>query len=283
MPLVSTKEYLEDAANKFLIQQMQSTHAYVMGANENLLLLLDEWGDNVESEFDYNGDGNVDGADLGILLITEGGSQYPPNTDDPPVVSAFAEATRLPGVLLPSYQAPDPEPEETPTNIGALATQPDNQNYIYPTFFNFTIAEMPNLEYFVTKVTLPGFGYDSPLEQPNRFSLIKHPANKVVFSPLEMSFLVDENMENWLEISNWIRRTSVMDDHRDILEDTKKHFTQGTLFITNSAMNPNLEVTFYNMFPISVSGFEFDSQITDLTPWTANVTFAYDYYEIKKL
>jgi len=164
-----------------------------------------------------------------------------------------------------------------------ITKQPTNQNYIYPTYYKFVIKEMPQLEYFITKVTLPSFGYDSAIEQPNRFSLIRHPASKIVYAPLEMSFLVNEDMTNWLEISNWIRRTSVSDDHIDILDDTGEHFTQGTLFITNSAMNPNIEVTFYNMFPISVSGFEFDSQITDLTPWTANVTFAYDYYDIKKL
>jgi hypothetical protein len=164
-----------------------------------------------------------------------------------------------------------------------IDNQPTNQNYIYPTYYKFVIKEMPQLEYFITKVTLPSFGYDSAIEQPNRFSLIRHPASKIVYAPLEMSFLVNEDMTNWLEISNWIRRTSVSDDHIDILDDTGEHFTQGTLFITNSAMNPNIEVTFYNMFPISVSGFEFDSQVTDLTPWTANVTFAYDYYDIKKL
>jgi len=167
--------------------------------------------------------------------------------------------------------------------LGPISRQPTNQNYIYPTYYRFVIKEMPNLEYFITKVNLPSFGYDSSIEQPNRFSLIKHPANKVVFSPLEIEFLVDEDMSNWLEINNWIRRTSVVDDHRDIAEDTTTHFTQGTLFITNSAMNPNIEVTFYNMFPISISGFEFDSQIQELTPWTSTVVFSYDYYDIEKL
>lgn len=167
--------------------------------------------------------------------------------------------------------------------IGAIATQLSSENYIYPTYYRFIIAEMPKLEYSVTKVTLPSFGYDSPLEQNNRFTLIKHPGNRIVFGPLELDFLVDENMDNWLEISNWIKRTSVADDYAEVLENTKKHFTQGTLLITNSAMVPNLEVTFYNMFPISITGFEFNSGVQDLTPWSSTVSFAYDYYDIKKI
>lgn len=177
----------------------------------------------------------------------------------------------------------DPTVDGKRNDIGAIVNQVSSQNYIYPTYYRFTIAELPKLEYSVKKVTLPSFGYDSPVDQVNRFTLLKHPANRVSFGPLELEFLVDEDMENWLEISNWIRRTSVVDDHMDIMENTKKHFTQGTLLITNSAMVPNLEVTFYNMFPISITGFQFDSSVTELTPWISTVNFAYDYYQIKKL
>ncbi len=164
-----------------------------------------------------------------------------------------------------------------------LDRQPNNQNYIYPTYFKFVLSALPKLEYFITKVNLPSFGYDSALEQNNRFTTIRHPANKVRFEDVELSFLVDEDMTNWLEISNWIRRSSVVDDHLDILDNTKDHFCEGTLMITNSAMQPNVEVTFRNMFPISISGFEFDSTVTELTPWTATVRFAYDFYEIRKI
>lgn len=164
-----------------------------------------------------------------------------------------------------------------------LDRQPSNQNYIYPTYFKFVLSALPKLEYFITKVNLPSFGYDSALEQNNRFTTIRHPANKVRFEDVELSFLVDEDMTNWLEISDWIRRSSVVDDHLDILDNTKDHFCEGSLIITNSAMQPNIEVSFRNMFPISISGFEFDSTITELTPWTSTVRFAYDFYEIKKL
>ena len=164
-----------------------------------------------------------------------------------------------------------------------LDRQPSNQNYIYPTYFQFAISALPNLEYYITKVNLPSFGYDSALEQLNRFTSIRHPANKVRFENVEISFLVDEDMKNWLEISDWIRRSSVVDDHLDILENTKDHFCEGTLMITNSAMRPNVEVVFRNMFPTSISGFEFDSSVTELTPWTATATFSYDFYEIRKI
>ena len=164
-----------------------------------------------------------------------------------------------------------------------LDRQPVSQNYIYPPYFQFVVSALPQMNYFVTKASLPDFGYDSAMIQDNRFASIKHPASKLGFQNLEVSFLVDEDMGNWREISDWIKRTSVVDDHFDIDPNTKDHFCDGTLVITNSAMQPNIEVSFKNMFPIRITGFQFDSSITELTPYESTVTFAYDYYEIKKL
>lgn len=183
----------------------------------------------------------------------------------------------------PSYLSENIIVSGSTLDFSSYNEQPSNQNYIYPTYYKFIISKMPKLEYFITKVTLPDFGFAGPLEQINRFSLIKHPASKVVYGDLSLSFLVDENMESWLELYNWIRKTSVSDDHFDYDSDTKDHFCDATLMITNSAMNPNIEVTFKNIFPTSISGFDFDSSIGELTPWTATVTFAYDYYDVKKI
>jgi hypothetical protein len=44
-------------------------------------------------------------------------------------------------------------------------------------------------------------------------------------------------------------------------------------------MNPKLEIKFRNLLPVSMTGFEFDSSVTDLVPFTSEITFAYDYYE----
>ena len=172
---------------------------------------------------------------------------------------------------------------ESAAKESVLDRQPSSQNYIYPPYFQFIVAALPQMTYFTTKAALPDFGYDSALIQDNRFAQIKHPASKVGFANLDISFLVDEDMGNWREISDWIKRTTVVNDHFDIDPNDKDHFCDGTLIITNSAMQPNVEVTFRNMFPISITGFQFDSSVTELTPFESTATFAYDYYEVKKI
>jgi hypothetical protein len=181
--------------------------------------------------------------------------------------------------LLPGV----PSSWEALSKQSVLDRQPTTQNYIYPTYFQFSIKRLPLMNYFVTKANLPDFGYDSPVEQFNRFTTIKHTANRVIFGGLSISFLVDEDMSNWREIQDWIKSTSVVDNHYDVDKNIKDHYSDATLMILNSAMQPNVEVTFKNVFPTAIAGFDFDSSVTELTPLESIATFAFDYYEIKKL
>lgn len=164
-----------------------------------------------------------------------------------------------------------------------LDKQPTSQNYVYPTYYKFFINRLPRMSYTTTKVNLPAFGYDAAIEQDNRFVKIKHTANRVAFGNIEASFIVDEDMSNWIEIYDWIRSTAVLNDHYDFDPNVKDHYSDATLIITNSALNANVEVFYKNIFPISITGLEFDSSVTQLTPMTSIATFAFDYYTVKKL
>lgn len=165
----------------------------------------------------------------------------------------------------------------------ALDRQPTSQNYIYPTYFKFFMQRLPKMTYTVTKINLPQFGSDAAIEQDNRFTKIKHTPNRVSFANLEVSFLVDEDMSNWLEIYDWIKSTTLVDNHADFDPNVKDHYSDATLIITNSAMNPNVEVEFKSIFPISITGIDFDSGVTDLTAIQCTATFVYDYYTVRKL
>ena len=164
-----------------------------------------------------------------------------------------------------------------------LDRQPSNENFLYPTYFKFFMQRLPKMTYTVTKVNLPQFGSDAAVEQDNRFTKIKHTPNRVSFANLEVQFLVDEDMSNWLEIYDWIKSTSLVEDHVDFDDNIKDHYSDATLMITNSAMNPNVEVQFKSIFPISLTGIDFDSGVTDLTAVQCTATFVYDYYTVRKL
>ena len=193
-----------------------------------------------------------------------------PDSSGPTLPSQTNDGDLLPGITAGAELAP-------PNTLAR--DQPLDVNYLYQTFFRLNIPLFPQLNYFCQRVTLPGFGSASAIERPNRFANLKIPETRVSFDNLEVTFLVDKNLSNWREVQEWMKRIYLVKDHTDILPNSKDHSSTANLFFLNSAMNANLQVMFKNIFPVSLSGLDFDSSVTDLTPFTATATFAYDTYE----
>ena len=162
-----------------------------------------------------------------------------------------------------------------------LGRQPDNLNPILPTYFQFSMKRCPHLTFFCQGANLPSVSL-SVITQPTRFVNIPHAPGVPEFEDLNINFMVDEELNNWLEIYEWIRSTVHTDDYKEY-EKAPNHYTDATLTILNSAMNPKIRVEFYNLLPTSLSGLEFDSTTTNPEALIASATFRYTNYEITKL
>ena len=106
---------------------------------------------------------------------------------------------------------------------------------------------------------------------------------KISYGDLTVSFLVDENLQNWQEIYEWMLTLGTSYDPRFPEADEKKKYSNATLSVLNSAMRPKFEVEFNNIFPVSLGGIDFDSSVSSMDAFVVDVTFAYDYYEIRPL
>ena len=184
--------------------------------------------------------------------------------------SPFNDGNQLPGYTQGAQNA---------NPLSPVNRQPTSTNYLYQTFYRFSIKRLPRINYFAQKVTLPEFASVGAIQQPTRFSAVNHPSTKVSFANLNLEFIIDEKLENWRELYNWMRTIYLVNSYDDFEDKDTTHFTEGSLHILNSAMLPKQEIRFHNMLPIQISGLDFDSSITDLTPLVADITFAYDYYE----
>ena len=184
--------------------------------------------------------------------------------------SIFNDGNQLPGYTQGAQNA---------SPLSPINRQPTSTNYLYQTFYKFQMRRLPKVNYFMQKVSLPDFASGGPIEQPTRFVSVKHPSRNVSFDNLSIEFLVDENLENWRELYDWMRTIYLVDDYRKFESETSTHFTEGSILLLNSAMNVNKEIRFHNLLPISLSGIDFDSTDTDLTPRVATATFAFDFYE----
>jgi hypothetical protein len=114
------------------------------------------------------------------------------------------------------------------------------------------------------------------------------------FGSFSIEFLVDEDLENYLEIHNWIRALGVpeyFDERQEYLNKYKdpKQTTDfdiltqdATLQVLNNNLIPAFDVVFRDVFPISLGSLPFDVSVGDIEPLTASVTFRYTLYDIRK-
>lgn len=167
-------------------------------------------------------------------------------------------------------------PDDLSTSIGVIQRQPTNTNPLNNTSFRFHLNRTPNLTWFVQNAALPGLALGNS-EQPTYFVPIKRPGN-VQFEDLTIEFIIDEDMKTWKEIFDWIKYCSNIKDFEDY--DKNKIYSDATLEILSNKMNRNVVVNIKNMFPVALSGINFEGTATEPDAVTASVTFAFTHYDI---
>ena len=191
------------------------------------------------------------------------------------------------------------------TTINALARQPTELDYADPTKFKFSITKLPKVEFFTTAANLPGINLGESI-LPTPFKQIPVMGDDLTFDNLEITFLVDEKLENYIELHQWLvgigfpkarnQFESFKQNNSDPFPSqggTKGEATnpgtpsgvQGmygdaTLVITSSKNNPSVEVRFSDLYPVSLGALNFNQQEGDVTYLTATCTFTYQLYEI---
>ena len=89
------------------------------------------------------------------------------------------------------------------TTINALARQPTELDYADPTKFKFSITKLPKVEFFTTAANLPGINLGEAV-LPTHFKQVPVMGDDLTFDNLEITFLVDEKLENYRELHQWL-------------------------------------------------------------------------------
>jgi DNA polymerase III sliding clamp (beta) subunit (PCNA family) len=148
----------------------------------------------------------------------------------------------------------------------------NNFNFLSPTGFKLSIEspKFDNLEYFITTVSLPSMSLAEVSSSfQNQQGFVS--GDQVNFDSLEVTFSVDEKMNNYNEVFNWIKETA--DSDTQVTNDI-------ILSILTSHNNLNRQIRFVNAIPVSLGGVEFTTQASDIEYLQSNVSFRYDYFEL---
>jgi len=197
------------------------------------------------------------------------------------------------------------------TTVNSYNRQPTKLDYGSPTQFKFSIIKLPKVEYFTTAANIPGITLGTA-NQPTPLKDIPIPGDKLDYDTLNISFLVDENLENYREIHGWLTGLGFPKDHSQFrglqaagsdryptttdvglnaelgrvkkpVQDDGGIYSDATLFVLTSKNNSTIEIRFRDIYPISLSGLDYNQQANDVDYLTANVTFQYKIYEFANI
>tara|TARA_B100000131_G_scaffold6608_1_gene6872 strand:- start:44 stop:613 length:570 start_codon:yes stop_codon:yes gene_type:complete len=171
--------------------------------------------------------------------------------------------------------------------------QIQNRNYLSPIGFKFSLVKAPKVSFFSNTAQIPGLSINAA-EQPSYLRNVPQVGDKMDFQDFTLRFLVDEDLENYMQIQNWMRGIAFPESLNEIytlkagktenlMLDPKEPdnlVSDGTLVVLDSSNNAQFMVKFNDLWPTELTTLQFDATPGDLDYFSAEVTFKYTIYEI---
>ena len=170
----------------------------------------------------------------------------------------------------------------------AFGKQIQNRNFLSGVAFKFNLAKFPKVDFFSNSAIIPVLNLELA-QQASYLKNIAVPGERLTYGDFTLRFLVDENMENYKSVYDWLTGLGFPEttkEYADIIKDSdgqrdpKEAFCDGTLRILNSNYREVAKVKFSDLFPISLTSLDFDATNTDVQFFTAEATFKYTLYKL---
>ena len=160
------------------------------------------------------------------------------------------------------------------------STQPGNINQLNIVNFEINFSRLPTVEYFCQRINIPAVILGDTF-QPTPFLNTPVEGDTLVFESVNMSFILDEDMQNYIEMYDWLTALGfpreygqfrVLQDAGSATEYSSK-FSEMDIILHTNKSNPNYKVTFNDVFPTSISAVQFDTTASSLDPIIVDATF----------
>ena len=195
------------------------------------------------------------------------------------------------------------------TTSNVIDRAPSKFDYASPIQFRFKMTKLPTVEFFIQTANIPGITLgDTTLPTPLKD--ISMPGDKLTYQTLDVSFLVDENLNNYKEIHDWITGLGFPQDHKqfaDVLATGSDRFSgstastaavgsgkpaplseggiysDATLIVLNNKNIAKTEIRFQNFYPTSLGSLSYDIKASDVDYLQVSASFNYMYYDIVQI
>lgn len=171
----------------------------------------------------------------------------------------------------------------------AIISTPENKNFLSPLNFRFQIKRAPHVNFFIQKVNLPAMRLPD-VQYPNPIQNIPYFGEHMEYADLVIEFIVDEDLQNYLEIHNWMNALGTPNspsEYRTIEKNASYTgeglFSDVSLLILSSAKNPNYEVIYRDCYPSALTELQFNTGDENIKYLTCMASFKYISYRIEQL
>jgi hypothetical protein len=164
----------------------------------------------------------------------------------------------------------------------------NNYNMLQGHKYKLSIKRAKNFEYFCKQIAFPGVSL-TPTNQPTPFKNIPQYGDHIEYDNLAIKFAIDEDMNNYFEIKNWLcdlSNNKSFNQFKELKDKNKSYEDNGvyseiSLMILKNSGNTNKIITFNRAFPINLSGFDFDIDVDSTEVRTAIAHFSFVDYQIE--
>lgn len=157
-------------------------------------------------------------------------------------------------------------------------------NLLQPTGFRVVVdrRNFQNLEFFCQSVTIPAINVNA-VDMPYKYvSRVPFEGDKLTFSELTLNILMDEDLNAYTEMYNWLHRIVRTDRvmPTDRTEETPPTVADINVSILTSHNNIGRSIRFYDCVPTSIGDISLDASQSAGAPIIISASFAFSYFEL---
>jgi hypothetical protein len=176
--------------------------------------------------------------------------------------------------------------------MAAKDSSPCNQDLLQSAKFILSFPRLTAVQFFCQAANVPGL-LCNPAIQATPFSDLPIAGDKLVYGTLDVEFLLDEELQTWISIHDWMRGLSFpaeFEEYKNLKhlsrysEQVKyPQYADAELISLSASGQPLVKFHFIELFPISLSRIEYDIRIGSEKTMTATSSFKFKRYNIIKV
>tara|TARA_Y100001956_G_scaffold56876_1_gene55900 strand:+ start:515 stop:1036 length:522 start_codon:yes stop_codon:yes gene_type:complete len=155
-------------------------------------------------------------------------------------------------------------------------------NYLSAVSFDTNFARIPKTSFTCTSVSIPSLALGIT-NYASLFSDLPIEGDKINFEQLSISFIVNEDFSNYIEVFNWITSIGFPDsfDQFSLKDSLAQSTSTNTLrsdmniIVNTNKSNPNYNILFKDAFPTSLGNIDFNAGSASIDPIIVQATFAF--------